>query len=232
MDEGLEMLRRLKSLGFDHVSATPHTRPGMFDNTNSMLRAAFWRMKAQIPTDGDFPEVSLASEHFFDETVVTAIHSGDGLPYRRICEEQQQPRLGGAILIEFLDFPPITILRQQLFELKRAGFLPVIAHPERYRTAWNRPELVEELVEQGSVALLDTCALVGKYGRHAQRCAEELIEREVYDAACSDSHRPDDVILFSRGIEWIQQRYGEEEVTQLFKDGPNALLDGRSPRVS
>src|SRR5690606_13815021 len=98
-DEGLEMLRRLKSLGFDHVAATPHTRPGMFDNTNPALRAAFWRMKAQIPTSGEFPEVSLASEHFFDEAVVTAIHSGAGLPYRRACEPAssenvQIPRMG------------------------------------------------------------------------------------------------------------------------------------------
>lgn len=204
-----------------------------------MLRAAFWRMKAQIPTGEEYPEVSLASEHFFDETVVSSIHSGRGLPYRRQCEPNEPSpgevpleRLGGAILIEFLDFPPMTILQRQLFDLKRAGFLPVIAHPERYRAAWTRPELVEQLVEEGSVALLDTCSLVGKYGRQAQRCAEELIEREVYDAGCSDSHRPDDVSLFERGIDWIQQRYGDEEVRQLFLDGPSALLDGRSPRVS
>src|SRR5579862_9514452 len=36
-EQGLDMLRRLQSAGFAKVVATPHMRPGMFDNDKAML---------------------------------------------------------------------------------------------------------------------------------------------------------------------------------------------------
>lgn len=231
LDEGLEMLRALRALGFDHVAATPHTRPGMFNNSSQDLRSAFIRMRDSIPSGDDYPATSLASEHFFDDTVVAAIHAGDALPYRRYFDPSETTRRGGAILVEFLDLPPAAVLEQQLFLLKRAGFLPVIAHPERYRAVWSAPERLLSIVEQGSVALLDTAALAGKYGRRARASAELLLENEAYEAACSDAHRPADVQLLEKGMLWIQKRYGDEELELLFRDGPNALLDGKHPNT-
>ena len=37
MDEGLAMLRGLHQAGFDSVVATPHMRPGMFDNDRARI---------------------------------------------------------------------------------------------------------------------------------------------------------------------------------------------------
>lgn len=231
IDEGLDMLRALKRLGFSHVAATPHTRPGMFDNNASTLREAYLRMQACVPEGDEYPETSLASEHFFDDSVIRAIHAGEALPYRPGFDPHESSRHGGAILIEFLDLPPPAILDQQLFLLKRAGYLPVIAHPERYRSVWSHPDRLLSVVEQGTVALLDTAALVGKYGRRARASAELLLEQEAYDAACSDAHRPADVELLQRGMEWIEKRYGREELSVLFQEGPTALLSGQHPNT-
>ena len=38
---------------------------------------------------------------------------------------------------------------------------------------WEKPEILERLLDQGAMALLDVAALVGKYGRRPQRCAEQ-----------------------------------------------------------
>jgi len=217
--DGLAMLRGLRALGFARVLATPHTRPGMFDNTAATISAAFAQFESSLPAGEPLPELSVSSEHYFDEVVFQRLLTGEGLPYPG----------GKAVLLEFyqIDFPPMV--QQRLFELHTRGLLPVIAHPERYQCLWRSPEILEKLVDAGSAALLDVAALVGKYGRKTQDCAEALLERGLYHAACSDAHRPSDVAEVARGIARLHELYGPEEVTFMFREGPEQLLAGVLP---
>jgi protein-tyrosine phosphatase len=220
LDDAAGLLRSLAGLGFSRVVATPHMRPGLFDNTACELRAAFERTQAALEPLGPLPERALASEHFFDDIVFRRLLAGDGLPYPG----------DAAVLLEFYDsgFPPRV---EQLFsQLRERGLTPVIAHPERYRAIWDRPSVLDRLLDSGAVALLDVAALVGKYGRQPQRCAERLLEGGSYHAACSDAHRVRDVADVSRGIELIRRRYGDAEVDALFRDGPLEILAGNALR--
>jgi protein-tyrosine phosphatase len=113
-----------------------------------------------------------------------------------------------------------------LFDLRQRGLLTVIAHPERYRCIWRSPEILERLVDSGAAALLDAAALVGKYGREPKRAAEELLERGLYHAACSDAHRTTDVAEVEKGMRVIAEKYGAGEVEFLFGEGPKAILAG------
>jgi protein-tyrosine phosphatase len=231
-DEGIEMLQRLAEIGFGHVVATPHMRPGMFDNLDRDLSKAYLQTLGTLEGQANLPATSLGSEHFFDSEVIGRIRSGQGLPYREMFSPDEGARRGGAILIEFADLSPLSVIERQLFELQTEGYIPVIAHPERYRTCWKSPETVQRLVDLGSVALLDIAALVGKYGRRSKAAAWELLEMGTYDAACTDSHRPSDVELADQGIGELRGKYGDEEVEFLFRHGPRALLEGGRPPVS
>ena len=217
LEESVEILSGLLSLGFTRVVTTPHMRPGMFNNTAATLLAAFELFRGRIPEDLVLPALELSCEHFFDDVVFRALMDGRGLPYPG----------GRSILLEFYatDFP-LTI-DHRLADLRRYGYLPVIAHPERYEPLWKSPDILERLLDVGCVALLDSAALVGRYGKKPQRCARELLERGVYIAACSDAHRMHDVDATAKGIEWINREYGREEVRSLFVAGPEAILLGQ-----
>jgi protein-tyrosine phosphatase len=219
LEDGVEMLRGLASLGFSRVLATPHTRPGMFDNTSAGIRAAFEQFRASLSDTSGLPELDLSSEHYFDDVVFSRLLAGDGLPYPG----------GRAVLLEFyeIDFPPMV--QHRLLDLRVRGLLPVIAHPERYHCLWRSPDTLERMVDAGIAALLDVAALVGKYGKKTQNCAEELLDRGLYHAACSDAHRPADIAEVARGIERVRELYGDEEVSFLLREGPTSLLEGVLP---
>jgi protein-tyrosine phosphatase len=220
LDDAVALLRSLAALGFERVVATPHMRPGMFDNTAGALREAFDRTQAELEPLSALPVRELSSEHFFDDIVFRRLLEGEGLPYPG----------GAAVLLEFYDssFPPRV--EQLLAQLRQRGLTPVIAHPERYRALWDRPNVLDRLLDSGAVALLDVAALVGKYGRQPQRCAERLLESGSYHAACSDAHRARDVVEVARGIELIRRRYGDAEVDALFRSGPLEILAGKALR--
>jgi len=218
-DEGLTMLRALGALGFETVVATPHMRPGLWDNQKPALEAAYARARSELPSEG-IPRVELSCEHYFDHEVFARVLAGEGLPYPG----------GKAVLLEFYDQEMPPTLAQRFFELRvRKRLRPVIAHPERYRKIWAAPEVLESLVEAGAVTLLDAAALVGKYGSRPQRCAELLLERGLYHAACSDAHRPADVEQVGAAMRRIEELYGPEEVQFLFGEGPREILEGRAP---
>jgi protein-tyrosine phosphatase len=220
LEDAVALLRSLAALGFERVVATPHMRPGMFDNTAGALREAFQRTQVELEPHSALPVRELSSEHFFDDIVFRRLLEGEGLPYPG----------GAAVLLEFYDssFPPRV--EQLLAQLRQRGLTPVIAHPERYRVIWDRPNVLDRLLDSGAVALLDVAALVGKYGRQPQRCAERLLESGSYHAACSDAHRARDVAEVARGIELVRLRYGDAEVDSLFRSGPLEILAGKALR--
>ena len=215
-EEGLAILSGLRQIGFDHVVATPHMRPNLFDTTREALTQAYERMVPYLHDAVGLPSVALSSEHYFDTEIFDRLMNGRALPYPG----------EKAVLLEFyeMDFPPS--IRQRLFDVHRRGLLPVIAHPERYRCIWDKPEKLEALVDQGAVALLDTAALVGKYGRRPKKTALRLLESGLYHAACSDAHRPTDVAQVQEGMRIIEKRCGSSELDFLFRQGPREILAG------
>lgn len=216
-EESLAMLRGLRQAGFDVVVATPHMRPGMFDNDRAGLERAFAAMQPILQgTAEELPTVHLASEHFFDDVVFGRLLRGEGLAYPG----------GKSALVELGQGPFPLRLQHRFFDLKRAGVAAVLAHPERYEPVWRDDACLNPLLDAGAHLLLDVCALVGKYGRAPQRAAEKLVEADAYEAACSDSHRPSDVDLVVRAIDRLRELVGTGETQRLLAAGPRALLGG------
>ena len=218
-DEGLAMLHGLHQAGFDRVMATPHMRPGMFDNDRAALERAFASMQPSLAgASVSLPSVNLASEHFFDDVVFGRLVRGEALPYPG----------SRAVLVEVGQGPFPMRLQHRFFDVRRAGLVPVLAHPERYEPVWKDDACLDPLLDAGAHLLLDVCALVGKYGRAPQRAAEKLLEEDAYEAACSDAHKPRDVEDVVRAIARLEELAGAAEARRLLSDGPRGIL-GEAP---
>jgi protein-tyrosine phosphatase len=216
VEGSLALLRALHEAGFDKVVATPHMRPGMFDNTAADLHRAFDRTNEALAHATDLPERGLSSEHFFDDVVWTRLMDGAALPYPG----------GHAVLVEFptRHFP--VNVAHRFFDLMRRRVRPVIAHPERYAPVWDDIGVLDPLLDGGAVLLLDAAALAGKYGRAPKKAAEKLVDAGYYHAACSDAHAAADVRDVVDGIKKLFDQIGAEEATFLLSDGPREILDG------
>jgi len=219
-EEALQLLRALRTAGFERVVATPHMRPGLFDNSAASIRDAFERLRPALEGLNDVPEVSLSSEHYFDDVVFGRLLEGTCLPYAG----------GRAALLEFYDVEFMPSVAARFFDLRRRRIVPVIAHPERYRGLWKNHDRLTSLVDAGAAALLDLGALVGKYGAEPERCAKKLLKEGLYHAACSDAHRPSDVSDVVKGIRFIEKKYGSDEVDLLLHQGPLEILTGSVER--
>jgi protein-tyrosine phosphatase len=215
--DSVSMLTALRGAGFDVVVATPHMRPGMFENSAEDLRRAYEHTCSALAEAADLPELMLSSEHYFDDIVFNRLIEGKALPYPG----------GHAALVEFPTQMFPTRVAHRFFDLRRRKIRPVLAHPERYEPVWTSKEILEPLLDGGAVLLLDVAALAGKYGRKPKRVAEELLEDGFYYAACSDAHKTSDVEDVAKGIRQLYDVLGKEDASFMLIDGPRAILDGR-----
>lgn len=212
-----DLLEGLGKIGFSKVIATPHMRPGMFENAKQDLVQAYEATERALGDPKGLPTRGLSSEHYYDDVVFGRIMRGEGLPYPG----------GRAILLEFYGRSIPMQLSARFFDLRRKRLRPVVAHPERYEWVWDNPSLLDGLIDAGGVMLLDVAALAGKYGRTVRTCAEKLLDEGYYDAACSDAHSPKDVDEVAAGIEKLKQAIGPEDARAMFVDGPKDILEGR-----
>jgi protein-tyrosine phosphatase len=215
-EDGQALCRGLAELGYTTVVATPHMRPGMFDNDKAQLMAAFSEFSAASSGVTGLPELSLAAEHFCDDVFFARLERGEALPYPG----------GHAALIEFAPERLPLGLAEQFFRMQVRGLRPVIAHPERYQPIWKSLDALRTLVERGALALLDIMALVNKYGRQPQRIAERLLDADLYFAACTDSHRVEDLEFVERGIERLARLRGRDVTEALLSTHPRQILAG------
>ena len=129
------------------------------------------------------------------------------------------------------DLPPVPIspgLKQAYFELRSAGYKPILAHPERHRELSKQPEQIDRLREQDLLIQINAGSLLGRFGRRAQAAAEMLLERGWSDFIGSDAHdlekRP--LSLLGQARERVLQLCGEVEVDRLFRRNPACVISG------
>jgi protein-tyrosine phosphatase len=111
---------------------------------------------------------------------------------------------------------------EALFRLRLAGFLPVLAHPERSDRLQRRPEVLDALLRQGAVAQGTVPSLLGDFGVAGRRTLLRLVSRGDLGLLATDAHH-------SRPRAWGF----EEACRQMARYAPAADTDGllhRNPR--
>ena len=70
----------------------------------------------------------------------------------------------------------------------KAGYRPVVAHPERYSYVQQDPRLLHQWVRMGCLIQVNRGSLLGRFGRRAQEVAWELVDRGFATVVASDAH--------------------------------------------
>jgi protein-tyrosine phosphatase len=137
------------------------------------------------------------------------------------------------VLVElpFSGWPLFT--EHALFDVLAAGFTPLLAHPERYEAAIERPQRVLDLHAQGVLMQITTGSLAGLFGKHAKSLAETLLRAGAVDVLASDAHSAGRrFVSVTEGLSRAEQIAGRERVRQLTVDNPNALLADTALRAA
>jgi protein-tyrosine phosphatase len=214
----MEMLQALVDLGFSEICATPHQRNGLFIPTADAIAGALDAFQSEAKKHHPSLRMRLGAENYWDEIFVDRLrtHTVPCYDGRRAFLFEVNPVL----------LPPR--LEEALFEIRLGGYLPVMAHPERYLSVQRDPGFAETMGKQAAL-VVDLEALAGAHNHAETKAARRLVEDGLAHAVASDFHSPENKDSVAGGIAWIRKRLGEAGLVQLLEESPRRILGGELP---
>ena len=223
--------------GVDDGADTPETARGMLERGAADGTAAAVLTPHLFPHD-DQEKCRLHEEAF----AVLARDHGDGMELHLgaeirfrfgMAELAAHPaaRLAGGpyVLVDlpFGNWPMEIGLERGFFELRAAGYKPILAHPERHPQLLEKAGLLGRLREQEVCFQVNGGSLCGAFGRRARAGAEGLLDRGWVEIVASDGHdlrRRPFSLRAARAA--VTERAGEAEALRLLEENPRRAVAG------
>lgn len=199
LENSIDIIRRLKSLGYQKAVTTPHIHPS-FPNTPDKIKGGLAQVQEEIERENLSFSLEAAAEYFVDDSFMSTVENG-----REILSFGDK-----YVLVEssFLNKP--MFFEACLFELMSKGYKPILAHPERYKFLEGKIDWLLELKQMGVLFQVTVSSFVGYYGTTPRKIAKELFRKDMIDFLGSDLHRLDQVDYLEKGLK-------EKEVDKLCK---------------
>ena len=209
----LSMIRASYDDGVRLLCLTPHFHPGYYGNNAERSLIAFRTLRAHCREA--FPDLHLllANELFYSKDCVSWLKNG-------ACRTIGQTKY---VLVDFSDSTPANDITDGLFNLLRGGYLPILAHAERYRML--RMRHVYKMLDGGVLLQMDAQSLFGQFGFAARSRARKLLARRLVCFMGSDAHgmksRPPGI---GAAYRWIVEKCGAEYADEVCYNNAAELL--------
>lgn len=219
LDEAYEMALMAVRSGVQALAATPHSNQSVsfMDDELQRQKMAFVELK-QILLQENVPlKLYRGMEIWSSIDVVEKIKLG------KLLTLNQTPYA----LIEFAFDEEPWWIEAIIEELRGAGFVPILAHPERYFCVQDEPELLQEWRMQGALAQMNKGSILGRFGREVERTAEVLLENHLFTCIASDAHRAYTRTTDMKELHYyLHRHYSLSEQDRLLRQNPLAILHG------
>lgn len=179
-NDSVEMARLACLSGVKAVIATPHCNiPGVFENywnesfDDTLKKLNETLVSLEIPLT-----VFKGQEVFSYGDIVSKLKAGNLIT------------LNGSkyVLIEF-DFDTAEKSALDTVEqIKAEGYVPVVAHPERYGFVFENPMSILKIRSSGGLIQLNSGSIKGSFGPDPQKLAAAILKSGAADFIASDAH--------------------------------------------
>ncbi len=137
------------------------------------------------------------------------------------------------VLIEFKPAEhPAEILKSTGI-LVGGGYVPIIAHPERYTALEEDVGLAKELHTLGALLQVNKGSLTGFFGKEARDTVVSLLESRQADFLASDAHSPfGRTPALAEAHEWVSEYCSPDYADRLLYRNPSRVLNDEEIRPS
>ena len=181
IEESIETIRNMKSVGFNTIVLTPHyIEDSLFKANNNLKLERLEILKEELLKNNIDVNLFLGNEIFINESINELI----------INKEIRSINNTRYILIELPFNNQILNLDDYLYELKLKGYKIIIAHPERYTYFKDNYEEARKLYDSGVLFQVNYGSIIGQYGSSSLKLVKKLLKDDMVDFISTDIHKP------------------------------------------
>ncbi len=132
------------------------------------------------------------------------------------------------VLMEFAFDSSFRYMTEILMRTYDYGFVPIVAHPERYDVIQQFPWRAEEWVDAGLCIQVNKGSILGRFGSGPYYGAEYLLQHGLVHLSASDAHRTNTRTAYLNELHSVLRRdYGSSIAGLMLKDNPERIWDNR-----
>lgn len=178
--ESINVIKKLKALGFSDIILTPHyIKATEYTAINSEKKEKYNILKEELVKNNINVNLYLGNEVYINDEINELVL---GKKIYTINKSRY-------ILIEFSLYNEIKNIEDCLYELKLKGYIPIIAHPERYSYFQKDYNKVNELYESGVLFQCNYASIIGTYGKDAMKLVTYLLKNNMVSFMGTDIHK-------------------------------------------
>jgi protein-tyrosine phosphatase len=214
IEDSIEMAKTAVNEGITSIIATPHHKNNQFNN-----------LKSSILTKVNELNTVLKQENI----PLTVLPGQEVRIYGEVIEDYYKEEILTLNHTKylFIEFPSSSVPRyaeRLLYELQTEGIIPIIVHPERNKELQQKPELLYNLVKNGSLTQVTASSVAGYFGKNVKKFSEQLIEHNLTHFLASDAHNIHNRdFKMVEALEVIEEKFGLEYI-YLFKENAEFLV--------
>ena len=218
MDDALIMAQQALESGIGCVVATPHYNhygaASLEEIKNAYLELIDALEYEQLPLQVQLSMEILASEDLPELLKAGKVWTYPGSRY---------------FLVEFLPRRSAAYMDQLLCRCQEAGFIPVIAHPERYSAIREDPRILMDWKNRGYGIQINRDSLLGMFGEHTAQCAWYILQRRMVNCIASDAHDPQlRNGCWDEAFALFHREFDPEKIHRCLRTVPRKILHNES----
>lgn len=211
----LAMAQAAYNDGVRLICVTPHYNPALYAPNPMQEAKALEALRDFAKNKLPGLEIYYGNEIFWRSDCPDKLNSGK-------CKT-----LGGSryLLIEFNPGENYSIMKQALTSLTSSGYVPILAHCERYACLYSTTKRAEELCDFG-IKLQSNANSIINSSYFVKRFIAKLLKKELIFAVASDAHDTSARrCRLGECFDYISKKYGDEYASRLFIQNPAKIFN-------
>ena len=186
LEESVKIIKKFKDMGYTRLITTPHIISDSYPNTKEIIQEKLLEVQEALKNEHIDIEIEAGAEHYIDIDFLKLIEKDELVPFYK-----------NYVLFETSYMSKPIIMEEAIFNMQAKGYIPVLAHPERYRYMHNDMNQYMKLKELGVLFQVNTKSLTSDSGSVC-KMALKLIDLGLADFMGSDVHRMRDLIKLEK----------------------------------
>lgn len=187
--KSVELTKSFQELGISQIITTPHISHYVWDNSSEIILSKLQETQNALEENEIKIPFKAAAEYFIDNWFEN-----------HLKEEKLLTLKDNYVLVEISYLSAPLNLYKTIFDIRVAGYIPVLAHPERYVFYHKSFSEYDKLKNAGCVFQLNLLSTVEYYGSKVAKIADELLKKGMYDFCGTDIHHRKHVEAFDKKI--------------------------------
>lgn len=219
MEESIEIIKYMEQSGVTDLILTPH----------------YCKRRSYTVSYSDVESVyNDLCKRCLEENIGVRLHLGAELEYSqdgaKYIREQRIHTLAKSkyILVEFAPYADSATILKAVREITHMGYVPVIAHIERYNSLWSDYGTIDNVKSNGAMIQINVRSLSYQSGK-IRKLMKYVISKELADFAAGDVHSdplsPKEMTKFCKFVlkyasqDYLEKIMGENAKSTILKKG-------------